>query len=94
METKREIFSLRRDVMAEDGRYLPVVYKLEEDRTGNEVFYTVCCYVEGVNLEDRPFDLASQQLLQRNPEEALLIMERLAAAEVMPVHMSEILAEM
>ncbi len=91
METKREIFSLRRDVVSEDGRRFPLVYKLVEG-TGGEG-YAVRCFVEGTDLDAHPYQLAEADLPQGDPEAALLLMERLAAAGVMPVHIADVLSD-
>ena len=87
------MISLRRDVYGEDGRCFPLVYKLVEEGSPEERRYGLRCYVEGTDLEERPFDWAEFALPCQGPREALSLVERLAAGEVMPIHIPEILAE-
>lgn len=93
MESKREIFSLRRDVFGEDGRCFPLVYKLVEEPSAVGERYGIRCYVEGIDLEERPYDQTEIPLSCQDPEEALSLVERLAANEVMPIHIPEVLSE-
>lgn len=94
METNRTIASLRRDLLSEDGGYFPLVYQLLECTSPlGDLRYGVRCYVAGIDLEQTPDRLAEESLPRETLDEALELLERLAEAQVMPIHIADVLAD-
>lgn len=88
-ETERELCSLHALARTEEGTALWLTYKLLSGQEG----YGILCYLEGVDPERRPHAAAAVRDYCVSLEKAEEALKMLAARQVCPVHLEEVLLD-
>lgn len=87
--TERELFSLHTLARTEEGTSLWLTYKLLSGGEG----YGILCYLEGVDLAQHPHAAAAVRNYCAGRDRAEETLRKLAASQVCPAHLVEILLE-